>query len=55
MYVAAYIKNRFVESQTGFNLVDYGASSLLFLNNGDNTFTDITASAGMDYIHNTFQ
>ncbi len=55
MYVAAYIKNRFVESQTGFNLEDYGASSLLFLNNGDNTFTDITESAGMDYIHNTFQ
>lgn len=54
MYVAAYIKNRFVESQTGFNLKDYGGSSLLFLNNGDNTFTDITESAGMDYIHNTF-
>lgn len=55
MYVAAYIKNRFVESQTGFNLTDYGASSLLFLNNGDNTFTDITESSGMSYIHNTFQ
>ena len=55
MYVAAYIKNRFVEGQTKFNDHTYGASSLLFLNNGDNTFTDITESAGMTYIHNTFQ
>ena len=55
MFVATYIRNRFVETQTGFNVPNYGASSLLFLNNGDNTFTDITKSAGMDYIHNTFQ
>jgi len=55
MYVATYIKNRFVEGQTKFNDHTYGSSSLLFLNNGDNTFTDITESAGMTYIHNTFQ
>jgi len=55
MYIAAYIKNRYVKGQTGFNDHTYGASSLLFLNNGDNTFTDITESAGMTYIHNTFQ
>ncbi len=55
MYVAAYIKNRYVVGQTGFNDHSYGASSLIFLNNGDNTFTDITESSGMTYIHNTFQ
>jgi len=55
MYVAAYIKNRYVKGQTGFNDHTYGASSLIFQNNGDNTFTDITETAGMTYIHNTFQ
>ena len=55
MYIAAYIKNRYVKGQTGFNDHTYGASSLIFLNNGDNTFTDITESSGMTYIHNTFQ
>lgn len=55
MYVAAYIKNRYVKGQTGFNDHAYGASSLIFQNNGDNTFTDITESSGMTYIHNTFQ
>jgi len=55
MYIAAYIKNRYVKGQTGFNDHTYGASSLIFQNNGDNTFTDITESSGMTYIHNTFQ
>lgn len=55
MYIAAYIRNRYVKGQTGFNDHSYGASSLIFQNNGDNTFTDITASSGMTYIHNTFQ
>lgn len=55
MYVAAYIKNRYVKGQTGFNDHTYGASSLIFLNNGDNSFTDITQTSGMTYIHNTFQ
>jgi len=39
MYIAAYIKNRYVKGQTGFNDHTYGASSLIFQNNGDNTFT----------------
>ncbi|RAP38569.1 hypothetical protein B1207_01420 [Legionella quinlivanii] len=55
LYVAAYIKPEFVEGQTIFNKKDYGAKSLLLKNNGDNTFTDITDSAGLNYIHNTFQ
>ncbi|MBW2573005.1 MAG: CRTAC1 family protein [Deltaproteobacteria bacterium] len=33
----------------------YGGSSRLFINNGDNTFTDSTEQAGLTYKHNTFQ
>lgn len=55
LYVAAYIKPDYVEGQSIFNKKDYGAKSLLLKNNGDNTFTDITDSAGLDYIHNSFQ
>lgn len=55
MFVAGYIKKNLMEGQTIFNDKKYGGSSALFLNNGDNTFTDITKSAGLEYIHNTFQ
>lgn len=54
IFVSAYITKEFVEGQSVFNDLTYGARSRLFLNNGDNTFTDITQEAGMDYIHNTF-
>lgn len=55
MFVAGYIKKDLMEGQTIFNDKKYGGSSVLLLNNGDNTFTDITKSAGIEYIHNTFQ
>jgi len=55
LFVCAYIKRPYVEGQTIFNKEGYGAKSLLLLNNGDNTFTDITKKSGLDYIHNTFQ
>ncbi len=55
MFVAGYIKLEKMEGQTIFNDPTYGASSLLMLNNGDNTFSDATASAGLSYVHNTFQ
>lgn len=55
MFVAGYIKKELMEGQTIFNDVKYGGSSVLLLNNGDNTFTDITKSAGLEYVHNTFQ
>ncbi|QEY52959.1 FG-GAP repeat domain-containing protein [Legionella longbeachae] len=55
LYVATYIKPDYVEGQSIFNKKDYGAKSLLLQNNGDNTFTDITDRAGLNYIHNTFQ
>lgn len=55
MFVAAYIKVDKMEGQTIFNDPNYGASSLLMQNNGDNSFTDITKTSGLDYVHNTFQ
>tara|TARA_R110000744_G_scaffold50155_7_gene108605 strand:- start:372 stop:1967 length:1596 start_codon:yes stop_codon:yes gene_type:complete len=54
MYVAGYIKKELVEGQNIFNKEGYGGSSLMLLNNGDNTFTDITDSSGLKYKHNTF-
>ncbi|MEE9393965.1 MAG: VCBS repeat-containing protein [Planctomycetota bacterium] len=55
MFVATYIKKEKMEGQRIFNKDGYGAQSLLLLNNGDDTFRDITAAAGLSYIHNTFQ
>ena len=55
LFICAYIKTPFVEGETIFNKEGYGGRSLLLLNNGDNTFKDITKEAGLDYVHNTFQ
>ncbi len=55
LFVAGYIQKDLMEGQTIFNDKKYGGSSVLLLNNGDNTFTDITKTAGLEYIHNTFQ
>ena len=54
MYVAGYIKKELVEGQNIFNKEGYGGTSRMFLNNGDNTFTDITEASGLYYKHNTF-
>ena len=54
MYISGYIKNELVEGQNIFNKEGYGGSSLMVLNNGDNTFTDITDASGLRYKHNTF-
>tara|TARA_R110002124_G_scaffold266409_1_gene433310 strand:- start:218 stop:1813 length:1596 start_codon:yes stop_codon:yes gene_type:complete len=54
MYVAGYIKKELVEGQNIFNKEGYGGTSAMLLNNGDNTFTDITDSSGLAYVHNTF-
>ena len=54
MYVAGYIRHDLVEGQNLFR-EGYGGSSRLFINNGDNTFTDATDEAGLTYKHNTFQ
>ncbi len=54
VFVSAYLKKDMMEGQTIFNKVGYGATSEMFLNNGDNTFKKITKSSGLEYIHNTF-
>jgi len=54
MFVSAYIKLDKMEGQTIFKDFNYGSSSLLMLNNGDNTFSDVTEKFGLTYIHNTF-
>lgn len=54
MFVSTYIKLHLVEGQNIFNKEGYGSNSLLLLNNGDNTFKDVTAQAGLTYVHNTF-
>jgi len=54
MFVAGYIRHELVEGQNLFR-EGYGGSSRLFINNGDNTFTDMTDKAGLTYKHNTFQ
>ena len=54
LFVAGYIKKELVEGQNIFNKEGYGGTSRMFLNNGDNTFADITESSGLYYKHNTF-
>lgn len=54
LFVAGYIRLDLVEGQNIFNKEGYGGQSRLFLNNGNNTFTDITQKAGLTYTHNTF-
>ena len=55
MFVSTYLPKDRMEGMNIFNKEGYGANSLLLLNNGDNTFTDITDAAGLRYTHNTFQ
>jgi hypothetical protein len=54
MYVSGYIRIDLVEGQNIFNKEGYGGTSVMLLNNGDNTFSDITESAGLHFKHNTF-
>lgn len=53
MYVAGYIKIELVEGETNFSN-SYGGYSNLFLNNGNNSWTDISKNAGIWRQHNTF-
>lgn len=54
MFVSAYIKLDKMEGQTIFKDKEYGASSVLMINNGDHSFTDKTSEYGLSYVHNTF-
>ncbi|WP_218845023.1 FG-GAP repeat domain-containing protein [Winogradskyella pacifica] len=55
IFLATYLKKELMEGQNIFEDYNYGSTSELLLNNGDNTFKSITKSAGLDYVHNTFQ
>ncbi|MFV1448174.1 CRTAC1 family protein [Maribacter sp. HS] len=55
IFLATYLKKELMEGQNIFERYDYGSTSELLLNKGDNSFESITKSAGLDYIHNTFQ
>lgn len=54
MFIGGYIQKDLVQGQNIFNRENYGGASQLYLNDGDNTFTNITQSAGLEYIKNTF-
>lgn len=53
LYISGYIKNELVEGTTIF-VKPYGGYSQLLLNNGDNTWADVTEAAGLLRQHNTF-
>jgi len=55
LYVPAYLPKAKMEGMNIFNKEGYGATSLMLLNNGDNTFKDITRESGLEYVHNSFQ
>lgn len=55
IFLCTYLYLDKMEGQTIFKDFNYGSSSLLLQNNGDNTFSDVTKSIGLEYIHNTFQ
>ncbi|MEE9372828.1 MAG: VCBS repeat-containing protein [Saprospiraceae bacterium] len=54
IFVSNYIKISEMEGQTIFKDFTYGSSSLMMMNNGDDTFFDATQDLGLTYIHNTF-
>jgi hypothetical protein len=54
LYISNYIRPEFVEGETIFNDLAYGGTNNLLLNNGDNTFTDITKASGVYHQHNSF-
>ncbi len=53
IFVANYIRKDQMIGQNNFSKT-YGPVSQLLLNNGDNTFSDVTTKSGLEYVHNTF-
>lgn len=54
IFLSTYLKKNLMEGQTIFEDKNYGATSELLLNDGNENFTSITKKAGLDYVHNTF-
>lgn len=55
IFMATYLKKELMEGQTIFEDYDYGSTSELLLNTGNENYISITKEAGLDYVHNTFQ
>ena len=55
IFLATYLKKELMEGQTIFEDYDYGSTSELLLNTGNENFVSITKQAGLAYVHNTFQ
>lgn len=53
LYVSNYVRLEHIKNEAIFNQ-PYGGTSYLLLNNGDNTFSDITQASGIHEQHNTF-
>lgn len=53
IFLANYIPKEQMQGQNNFTK-DYGPADQLLVNNGDNTFSDVTKQAGLYYEHNTF-
>lgn len=54
IFLSTYIKKQLMTGLTNFSPW-YGATSALLLNNWEWGFENITISAGLEYVHNTFQ
>ena len=54
IFLSTYIKKELMEGQTIFEDKNYGSTSELLVNDGNDNFTSITKQSGLDYIHNTF-
>lgn len=55
IFLATYLKKELMEGQTIFEDYNYGSTSELLLNTGNENYVSITRQAGLDYVHNTFQ
>ena len=55
VFLSTYIKKELMEGQSIFEDYNYGSTSELLLNTGNENFESITKKAGLDYVHNTFQ
>tara|TARA_B100000809_G_scaffold152297_1_gene149647 strand:- start:6089 stop:7732 length:1644 start_codon:yes stop_codon:yes gene_type:complete len=53
IFISNYIRKKQMVGQNNFSKT-YGPISQLLLNNGDNTFKDVTQKSGLAYQHNTF-
>lgn len=53
IFLSNYIRKAQMQGQNNFT-ADYGPADQLLMNNGDNTFSDVTRQAGLYYEHNTF-